>query len=395
MVNMGSSEKTPPLANIPDDIIHSCILPRLPVKSLLRFKCVSKSWQTLISSPDFIRLHNHHAHSSDRNRFIISTYQSSTYFHILNLDSPLDRPPILHYPKTETLNSDVLATIVASCEFFLLILVKPFRGSYKLFLTNPSTRSYHEIPCQKLAISLIFVKFGLYHDKANDDYKVIRIISVSDNEDNPSGCTWETMIYSFKTNSWRLVERKLKPSRFYNVLNLNAYVVNNLLHILLTTINHGNENVRIGCFDIQAEQWTNDIPLPDYNLYNYRLRVLDGSLCVLGNEGFRTGAYSVWVMKDGWVKLMSMDIKYAFYEYYPITYRTGSRHELLCKRCGYYELYWYNLQDKVDTYAASNKSADAESGYRLEHVCRGSLVTFANKLQLPKQDDIVGPRIFI
>ncbi|KAK9699579.1 hypothetical protein RND81_08G182800 [Saponaria officinalis] len=336
-----------------------------------------------VASVTTIRLHNRHAHSSGTNRLIISTYQSSTYFHIYNLDSPLDRPSILRYPKTETLNSSVVATIVASCEFFLLILVKPFRDSCKLFLTNPSTRSYHEIPRQNSPLNFIFVKFGLYHDKANDDYKIIRIISVSDNEDNRSGCTWETMIYSFKTNSWRLVERKLKPSTFYNV-KLNAFVVNNLLHILLTTINHGNENVKIGCFDIQAEQWTNDIPLPDYNMYNYRLRVLDGSLCVLGNEGFRTGAYSVWVMKDGWVKLMSMDINYVFYEYYPITYRTRSRHELLCKRGGYYGLYWYNLQDKVATYAASNESAGAESRYRLEHVCRGSLVTFANKLQLPK-----------
>lgn len=41
--------------SLPLDII-SYILSRLPVKSLLRFKCVSKSWCSLISYPQFIRM---------------------------------------------------------------------------------------------------------------------------------------------------------------------------------------------------------------------------------------------------------------------------------------------------------------------------------------------------
>ncbi|GFP82038.1 F-box protein at3g17710 [Phtheirospermum japonicum] len=42
--------------NIPEDIIRT-ILSRLPVKSLLRFRTVSKSWNTMISDPRFARLH--------------------------------------------------------------------------------------------------------------------------------------------------------------------------------------------------------------------------------------------------------------------------------------------------------------------------------------------------
>ncbi|KAL5072685.1 hypothetical protein RYX36_011669 [Vicia faba] len=44
------------LGFIPDDLIPQ-ILPSLPVKSLLRFKCVSNSWNTLISDPTFEKIH--------------------------------------------------------------------------------------------------------------------------------------------------------------------------------------------------------------------------------------------------------------------------------------------------------------------------------------------------
>lgn len=41
---------------LPDEIIAD-VLSRLPVKSLMRFRCVCKSWRTLISNPQFIKMH--------------------------------------------------------------------------------------------------------------------------------------------------------------------------------------------------------------------------------------------------------------------------------------------------------------------------------------------------
>ncbi|XVF61446.1 hypothetical protein PTKIN_Ptkin08bG0130200 [Pterospermum kingtungense] len=45
-----------PNKSIPQDITDE-ILPRLPVKSLVRFECVCKSWRSLITSPPFTRNH--------------------------------------------------------------------------------------------------------------------------------------------------------------------------------------------------------------------------------------------------------------------------------------------------------------------------------------------------
>lgn len=45
------------VAVLPNDIIVSHILPKLPVKSLVRFKCVCKSWRSLICNPSFSDQH--------------------------------------------------------------------------------------------------------------------------------------------------------------------------------------------------------------------------------------------------------------------------------------------------------------------------------------------------
>ncbi|XP_058739932.1 F-box/kelch-repeat protein At3g23880-like [Vicia villosa] len=47
---------TPSPVVLPDDLITE-VFSFLPVKSLLRFRCLSKYWKTLISRPDFVKLH--------------------------------------------------------------------------------------------------------------------------------------------------------------------------------------------------------------------------------------------------------------------------------------------------------------------------------------------------
>ncbi|KAK9990054.1 hypothetical protein SO802_025039 [Lithocarpus litseifolius] len=45
---------------IPEDMVEEDILSRLPVKSLIRFKCVKWSWSTLFRNPSFIAKHHCH-----------------------------------------------------------------------------------------------------------------------------------------------------------------------------------------------------------------------------------------------------------------------------------------------------------------------------------------------
>ena len=54
---------------LPEDVLGD-ILVRLPVKSLVRLRCVSNSWLSLITHHTFVRLHlnyHHHDHERDEN----------------------------------------------------------------------------------------------------------------------------------------------------------------------------------------------------------------------------------------------------------------------------------------------------------------------------------------
>ena len=44
------------------DLLEDVLL-RLPVESLVHFKCMCKHWYALITSPSFVEMHYHHKHN--------------------------------------------------------------------------------------------------------------------------------------------------------------------------------------------------------------------------------------------------------------------------------------------------------------------------------------------
>ncbi|RZC46905.1 hypothetical protein C5167_039868, partial [Papaver somniferum] len=70
------------MVTIPDDII-SDILVRLPVKSIGRFRCVSKAWCKLLKGSEFVKMHLNYA--NEMNKFNILHHNFSE-FHTIGYD---------------------------------------------------------------------------------------------------------------------------------------------------------------------------------------------------------------------------------------------------------------------------------------------------------------------
>ncbi|ESR50693.1 hypothetical protein CICLE_v10033794mg [Citrus x clementina] len=167
------------MAKLPTDI-NMDILSRLSVKCLLRFKCVSKSFCSLIDSQEFIKIHLKRSIETSSNLSLIlsgtpaSILPSSCYWDgkifsasldSLNLGLELDHP--FKNCKGETLMID-------SCNGLIALQ----NDENDIALWNPATKEHVMLPefWSDLKDNVYVVFDGFGYDAVNDDYKVVRLI---------------------------------------------------------------------------------------------------------------------------------------------------------------------------------------------------------------------------
>ena len=117
---------------IPEESIKE-IMFLLPVKSLLKFRCVSPSWLSFIDSPYFLK-----EHLSKTTPRIILYAPDACYALDINPVNPKTRAQL----SVLKLSSPHLHTsIVGSCNGVLLTFPE-----FNVVLQNPSTRTFHVVP---------------------------------------------------------------------------------------------------------------------------------------------------------------------------------------------------------------------------------------------------------
>ncbi|MED6122736.1 hypothetical protein PIB30_042655 [Stylosanthes scabra] len=206
------------LAFLPDDIILE-ILVRLPVKTLLQFKLVCKSWRTLISSPQFAIDNLRQRLSTERHLPSRVVYCSNYYpyprFGFLQLQ-PLFMKPTEFKKATDKFAKFSIIEVRSSnsggfCHDSLvmrgscngLVCLHHLRSSH-FWLWNPCTGSTSQqcFPCTESTSQQFFpieiksrpIYFGLGYDHVHDKYK---LVTFHEQEDL-------TRIFTFGANSWTI-----------------------------------------------------------------------------------------------------------------------------------------------------------------------------------------------
>lgn len=182
------------------------ILCRLPVKSLLRFKCVCQTWYTLIRSPVFI---TQHLCQSKKNVFplLCDVLDFGWQEYVISL---------IYTNKVACLNlSDPLrslrcVSIVGTCNGLVCVKISP----QIFFMWNPATKMVRRLPEAKLMAGFYeHAYIGFIYLPSTKDYILVRVLLRRQIQKYSRLRVISTRVEVFttSTNFWRKTQPDLLP----------------------------------------------------------------------------------------------------------------------------------------------------------------------------------------
>ncbi|CAL5210722.1 unnamed protein product [Lathyrus oleraceus] len=208
-----ATPKTPSPVFLSDDLISE-IISLLPVKPLLRFKCVSNSWNTLISSPTFVKLHLKRSATSSNTQFTLITNHIKCIFKDEDwsiipypINSLIDNPSATFVADSHYLLNlkDKEWSMAGSCNGLICLVGYRFNNrvnklqDYWLQLWNPATRKIsRNIGYFRDSEGFVF-NFGW--DDSTGTFKVVASRFIRD------GHTSEVRVFTVGDNVWRNIEK--------------------------------------------------------------------------------------------------------------------------------------------------------------------------------------------
>lgn len=283
--------------NLPEDVMEKIIV-RLPVKSLLQFQRVAKSWYTLITNPSFIARHPEWYDFINKSRYPILIICG-------NVSSPLPRISLISKDKPNWHIEPLPHKIYLRCHgqikgiFCLHVVINDLEKFLAqgmdvsdLILWNPTTKEDKIIPkCPRHPNGLSFNMFGFGFDSITKDYKVVQV-PLRRLEGRHLA-----ELYNFSTNSWRTLDVVVPISADdYHINDCKSYL-NGVYHWY---INGDMGNGFILSFNFTTELFGKILLPSGINSKSYcggRVFVLNGSLAVLERDNV-TKICKIWVMNE-------------------------------------------------------------------------------------------------
>ncbi|KAF7840550.1 F-box protein CPR1-like [Senna tora] len=354
------------MADLPPEVITE-ILTRLPVKSLLRFRCTCKSWRSQIDSPDFYFFHLHKSIETTSNITIIFRENSDLY--AVDFDT-LDKAVELNHPLMCYGNR---LKVLGSCNGLLCIC----NVAEDIAFWNPSIRKHRILPLIPTErrpdsdTSLFAARvYGFGYDSYSNDYKLLRISYFIDLHNRTFDS--QVKLFSLRTNRWNSIQRM--PYALCCARTMGVFV-GGALHWVVTRKLEPDAPDLIVAFDLRFEIFQ-EVPLPETGNESFQMEValLGGCLCMLAN--YQNMRVDVWVMKEygskeTWCKLFTLthpndsrSLKFVR----PLTYSRDGNKVLV--ELDHRKLCWYDLINRSASFIKIPRMPTLIDGT----ICLGSLV---------------------
>ncbi|KAG2551017.1 F-box protein At5g07610-like [Panicum virgatum] len=279
-------EKRNPAASLTDEVLVK-ILSRVPVRSLYRFKCVSRSWRNLISDPVHRKKLPHTLagffyHSWNGDRF------PSRAHHFTNVTGkgvPFIFPSFSFLPVP---SDDV--DLLDSCNGLLLCCC---------FEPGPSDadgfRQFHYAVCNPATQKWVMLLDGSW-DSGQDrtarlgfDPAVSSHFHVVEYVLDEGGCVTGVEIYSSKTAAWSFKESEWGDDVMLDA-SARSVFLNGFMHML--TFSHGRVLV-----DMEGKTWRT-IPVPTDSCFSGGIHQAQRRLCFLNVNDGDAFKMSIWFLED-------------------------------------------------------------------------------------------------
>ncbi|KAI5430082.1 hypothetical protein KIW84_034601 [Lathyrus oleraceus] len=296
--------KPSPLTILSNDLIAD-ILSRLTVKHLMQMKCVSKSWNNLISDPIFIKIHLHRSSLNPQFSLISSHNDDHSFvpFPVTRLWENrrinLPRDPCFQ------LHNKNCYDVVGSCNGLVCLVGYSLNviTRYKKFwlrFWNPATRAIS----QKLGFFFYYdrykyeyYKFMFGYDNSTETYKVVALRSVTN---HPLSET-DVKVFSLGDNVWRTIHGfpaiplQLHFGHEYDGVHLSC-TINWMAIQDVFGRDDAVEQYVIISLDLSTETFTQLMPPENYDNYggiSPNICVLMDSLCFSYDE---EAEFFIWRM---------------------------------------------------------------------------------------------------
>jgi len=299
---------------LPDDLIPG-LLSFLPVKTLMQFRCVCKSWKILISNSFFVKLHLQRSIQNPK----LAVIQESREGSMDVIVSPTSLSHLLENPSKPTtltndpyynLNDKEFDSVAGSCNG-LLCLLGFSEESREMWLRfwNPATREISD----KLGyypddFTGYQVAFG--YDNSTDTYKVVyfykktaRVFSLGDNiwrniESLPFGSYLYDGVHLRGSVNWLVIRNYIDDYETYN-----CEYITSIEQFMIVSLDLGTET----CKEFLPPRGFDEVPR-----YTPSLCVLMDCICF--SHLVKETHLVIWQMmdygvEDSWTQLLKINLQ--------------------------------------------------------------------------------------